>query len=389
MNAFVTIVICTAFLACTNNPSSENSKDQLAREEKNRDSKTDTTSNENVNSPIQDNASRIRILSYNVLKYGDECQAPNSQMHQYLKTIIKYTSPDIIGLVKVGAFKLTPNDNAKGVYGFQDSIDNLALNAAFPGKYAVCPTTDIAQGNNMNLLFYNKNKFGFSSVRNLCSDETDFDLFKLYDKQLTSSTDSTFLYFILNHTASGNKSDDRDKQAMCIQQALKKEFQKLPNVIDMGDYNLHNTDEPGYHSLVFNTDENQKFYDPPFLPDHRVSYPADWTSDPDKYASFLTTSTRKKSDDPNSCGTDGGAKSWFDHILLSAPLIDPASKIHYVLNSYHTVGNDGKRVGISVNQRKEPNTSVPAEVADALFQFSNKYPVMLELEVKPTKKGTK
>lgn len=398
MNTSILFILITTLIAC-GSPSVEKSKDELAKEERNRDKKneisnvsdSEATSNQTTSTySTGDSKDRIKVVSYNVLKYGDACQAPNMELHKYLKTIVKYTSPDILGLVKVGVFKLTKDDRSNdGVYHFQDSIVDKALNAAFPGRYAVCPTTNIAQGNNLNLLFYNQKKFGFSSVKNLCSSETDFDLFKLYNKKLTTKEDTAFLYFILNHTKSGNKSEERDQQAQCIISALKKEFTTLPDVIDMGDFNLHDTEEPGYHTLVFNSDENQRFYDPPFFPDHRVKYPADWTSNPDRFAPFLTTSTRKKEDDPNTCGTGGGAKSWFDHILLSKSLISPANKIHYVPNSYHTIGNDGQRVGISVNQKKHPNTIVPPDVADALFQFSNKYPVMLELEVIGNRNGAR
>lgn len=391
MRTSVIIVAALTLFACGTNVNTEKAKDELAKEERSRTNTTDTTI---VTTPAQVSTAgvkeKIRIVSYNVLKYGDECQGPNSQLHQYLATIVKYTSPDILGLVKVADFKLTPDDkNSNGIYGFQDSILKQALDKAFPNRYAAAPTTDIAAGNNMNVLFYDKEKFGFSSLKNLCSNETDFDLYKLYNRQLTSKGDTTYLYFILNHTQSGNKSDDRDQQAQCILEALKKNFKILPNVVDMGDFNLHTTEEPGYHALVSVPDENMRFFDPPFIPDQRVKYPADWDNNPEPYTQFLTTSTRKKDDNPNTCGTGGGAKSWFDHILLSKSLINPGNSIHYVRNSYHTVGNDGKRLGISVNQKKEPNTAVPAEVADALFNFSNKYPVTLDLEVTSNKKGTK
>ena len=381
MHIGISSFVITCLFACSIGTGPK-TKDQLALEEKKRDITADTSGNLNVGTYDEgDSKTRIKILSYNVLKYGDECQAPNSELHKELATIIKYTAPDIIGLVKVGAFKLSSSDDAKGPAAYQDSINSQALNTAFPGRFAVCPTTNIAQGNNVNLLFYNKEKFGYSSMKNLCSSETDFDIYKLYDKQLTSKNDTAYLYFILNHTKSGDKSEKRDEQAACIKQALKKEFKRLPDLIDMGDFNLRNTEEPGYHSLVAESDENQKFFDPPFALDHKVSYPADWDNEPEKYAPFLTTSTRKKDDEPNTCGTGGGAKAWFDHILLSKSLTLPNNKMHYVPNSYHTVGNDGHRVGISVNQKKEPNSSVPKEVADALFNFSNKYPVILELEI--------
>ena len=356
-------------------------KKELAREERERSS---TNGDSMPVAPRDYSASpnKIRIISYNVLKYGDGCQGSNNTMHDYLRSIVHFTSPDLLGLVKVTSFKLSKEDaSADGPFGFADEIIDNALNKAFRDRYAACPTSNLAQGNNMNLLFYDKSKLGFSSMVNLCYSETDFDLFKLYLKDHVKP-DSIFLYVILNHTKSGDNSKKRDEQMTCIIGALGKLFTKLPNVVDMGDFNLHATDEPGYQALVENPDKNYRFYDPPFIIDKKITYPANWLDNPGDYSSFLTTSTRQDKGNPNDCGTGGGAKLWFDHILLSAPLTEATNAIHYVPGSYHTIGNDGKRVGISVNEKESPNKTVPPEIADALFNFSNKYPVTLELEIK-------
>src|ERR1017187_4484098 len=121
----------------------------------------------------------LKVMSYNVLKYGDGCQGPASQMHGYLKTIINFTDPDILGLVKVEAIPLTPAAKGKAPAGFADSILVYALNAAHPDRYAYCPFTNAARDNNQNLLFYNKHKLGYSSYVTLVSDISDMNMYKL------------------------------------------------------------------------------------------------------------------------------------------------------------------------------------------------------------------
>ena len=57
--------------------------------------------------------------------------------------------------------------------------------------------------------------------------------------------------------------------------------------------------------------------------------------------------------------------------------------ISYVPNSFQVVGNDGNRLGVDINSTSPvTNNAAPAAIINALFQFSNKYPVMLKLLVK-------
>ena len=325
----------------------------------------------------------IKIMSYNVLKYGDGCQGTGSQMHGYLKTIIGYTNPDILGLLKVGAIPSTPGAKGKAPIGFDDSILVHALNAAEPDKYASCPYTNAANDNNQNLLFYNKHKFGFLSSVTLVTDICDIDMYKLFylGNNLPSARDTDFLYIVLVHTDSGDEPDDRDRQMTELMSALRKRFSILPNIIVMGDFNLRKTNEVGYQVLTNNAEKKFCFIDPPFAIDNSVSYPANWDKHPERFIPFLTTSTRKNEKEPNSCGTGGGAKGWYDHILLSPSFASKSNHYYYVSRSYHTVGNDGKRIDASVND--QPNKSAPVAVLNALYQMSNKYPVMLELGVRP------
>jgi hypothetical protein len=123
--------------------------------------------------------------------------------------------------------------------------------------------------------------------------------------------------------------------------------------------------------------------DPPYYPDETLKYPGNWSISPLYAAPFLTTSTRSLPYDPNACGASGGGKGWYDHIFISNWLINGSNYIGYIPHSYQSVGNDGARPGVSINSTvPSVNTSAPANVLDALYHFSDKYPVMLRLEVK-------
>lgn len=325
----------------------------------------------------------IKVMSYNVLKYGDGCQGPASEMHGYLKTIVNYTDPDILGLIKVEAIPSTPGEKGKAPKGFEDSILVHALNAAHPDKYASCPFTNAARDNNQAILYYNKHKFGFSSVVTLVSDVTDLNMYKLYylGYNIPNKTDTPFIYIILIHTNSGDDPAERDRQMAEVMSGLRKRFSTLPNVIVMGDFNLRKTNEEGYQVLTNNAEKSYCFIDPPFGMDRKVGYPANWDKHPERFATFLTTSTRKKEKEPNNCGTGGAAKGWYDHILLAPPFSNNSNRYYYIPHSYRTIGNDGYRIDASVNDL--PNKSAPVEVLNALYQMSNKYPIMLELGINP------
>jgi len=327
----------------------------------------------------------LRVMAYNVLHYGDGCQGSNTYLHGLLKTVVQYANPDIIGLVKVQCIKVTPSDNnGFSPYGFPDSIINNALDAAFPARYKYCTLTNVSGSNDMDLLFYDQNKMGFVSVKTICTLSEDFDLYKLYykDPYLGATHDSTFLYFILNHTVSGNSPTQRDQQDTTIINELKKRFYHLPNIISMGDFNTHSSQEIGYEAYALGNDTNYLFYDPPFNPDHNLTYPINWDGNPGLCPGYLNTSTREFNV-PNSCGANSGGKDWYEHIFISGWLNKNTNFLKYVSNSYITIGNDGNRLGISENDSTSHgrNNSASSNVVNAIFNLSDKYPIMLKLAV--------
>jgi len=331
----------------------------------------------------------LKVMTYNVLHYGDGCQGSNSYLHARLKIIVGYTNPDVLGLVKVQSIK----DSASDPHGYnpvhlEDSMLTFGLNAAYPGKYACCPIGNTNQGfdDDMNLLFYNQNKLGYVSTTLLNNFEEVFSLYKLFykDPNLSATHDSTFLYIILNHTISGTQpsgSISRDHQDSLNVNQLKSMFSHLPNLITMGDFNTHSSSEAGYYLMTSTTDTSFLFYDPPFKLDNKLSYPISWET-ATAAAPYLNTATRSTSL-PNGCGSANGAKDWYLHILLSGWIANNYDYIKYVPNSYTTIGNDGKRTGISIidSTTNGKNLSAPPAVLEALYEFSDKYPISVKLAV--------
>ena len=343
-----------------------------------------------LNSPAFAQTDTLRLLSYNILYLGDTppCQGPHSVYEGYLETIVAYANPDIAGFEKMEAIPMYTGDmSGNAPTGFADSLLQNSMNAAFPGRYAYCTYTNTSGADNISMLFYNQQKLGFAGI--LCSyvNITDFNTYKLYYKSpdLATTHDTIFLYVTLNHTNSGSGSSDvsiRETQIAGEMAQIDTHFPgTLPNMINMGDFNTHTSTEECYQTLVAPTNLNYRYYDPPFYPDATFSYPANWDSNPNTYASYLTVSTRQSGSVPNSCsGNSGGGKSWYDHIFLSANIINNSDHISYIPHSFRVIGNDGNRVGISVNG-SPANTSAPATVINDIFQMSEHYPTALNLLV--------
>jgi len=328
----------------------------------------------------------LKVMAYNILNYGDYCQGLPATLDGYFRTIVQYTQPDLLSCEKMKAFNTTPGSAGN----FADEINDSVLNKVFPKQYAYATVTNVSVGKDMSVLFYNKQKLTFVKTETLVANISDFDLYKLYynDINLSITHDTTFLYVVVNHTQSGSPSTTRDQQVTQEMQTLRAKFAYFPNLINMGDFNTANSLEAGYLSVIANTDSSTMMSDPPYSPDKILQYPGNWDITPYLVASYLTTSTRLSASIPNSCGTSGGAKSWYDHIFLSPWLISNYNYIQYLPNSYQTIGNDGNRLGVDINSTTPVvNTSLPANVIDALFQMSNKYPVSIKLIVRANRSG--
>lgn len=328
-----------------------------------------------------DKTDTLKVMAYNVLNYGDLCQGSTTMLDSYFKTIIQFIQPDLMSCEKMTAFPLQPG--AAG--NLADEIVGNVLNSVDPDKYSYATSTNESGSGTISVLFYNKQKLTYINTQNLLSLVTDFDLYKFYynDINLPLTKDTTFLYAVVCHTKSGSASLERDFQDSAIISLLRTKFTYFPNLIIMGDFNTTGSYEHGYQSLINSKDSNTAMSDPPYFPDKTLTYPGNWSVSPFYVSPFVTTSTRSLPYDPNSCGSSAGGKGWYDHIFISNWLSNGNNYIKYIPYSYESVGNDGDRIGVSINSSvPSVNTSAPPEVLDALFRFSDKYPVVMNVEVK-------
>jgi hypothetical protein len=336
-----------------------------------------------TSSSAQVSKGTLRVMAYNTLDFNG-CQGEaTATIYAELRDIIQFANPDIAGLDKLQCVQTSATDNnGLSSYTFPDSV----ISECFNSNFSYCPFTDASDCNdgNSSILFYNHNKIGYLSTTVLYSGQEDIDLYKFYYNQwFSGSTDTTFLYVVLCHTISGSASAGRDNQDSTVMNKVRAMFPHTPNLIYMGDFNTRNSSEPGYAYITQTSDTNYVMDDPSFYPDGHLSYPDDWSSSNTDQA-YFTTSTRT-STLPNSCGTTGGAKDWYDHIFLSPYIVNGTNNLTYVRDSYKTIGNNGNRAGLNVNDSVTYgfNTSAPDDVIDALFNFSDKYPIEVTLAVNP------
>lgn len=325
---------------------------------------------------------KLKVMAYNVLHYGDGCQGPTQNYHKYLSTVLKYADADIVSLEKAASIKLSDTDKyGVAPVGFADSILKYAFDVAYPGRYAYATITNAARANNICLVFYDKGKLGYNGLVATYSNITDFNLHRFFLKN--NNLDTTFLFVLPNHNRSGDEYESvREHQMNGVLSMLHAHFKTLPNVLCLGDFNARSSKEGFYKLLTKAKDSAFLFFDPPFYPDKKLKYPAEWDHE-GMYSAYFTTSTRESAAVPNACGTGGGAKNWYDHIFISKSIAEGACGLQYVANSYRTIGNDGQRFRVSIlNSNMNKNASAPDEVLHSLYQMSNKYPVYLELEIK-------
>ena len=314
----------------------------------------------------------LKIISYNVMNYGigasKSCPGLLTfKQHEYLRTILKYDEPDILGLVKMTAI---PSSFTS------DTVIDKVLDSVCYHCYGHSDYTKISSYYKANMLYFKTDKIGYISTTYLYSDSSiaDINLHKLYYKaaDLATTHDTQFINIILIHNLSGSGSSiQRNTEMTGVVSYLQKHFTSLDNFIFMGDFNTASIYEKTYQFLINPADTNFKFYDP-------INKTSDWANNPSDYAMFLTQSTRATS--LPDCGSSGAMTEVFDHVFPSGSLMYGTDSLKYVPGSYKVIGQDGNHVGLALTD-KPKNKIVPSAVLNALYNMSNHLPVEIKLAV--------
>lgn len=314
----------------------------------------------------------IKIMSYNVGNFGiaptTSCPLLNiNTKSAYLRTIISYENPDIIGLVKM---------NADANFCTNTVLTNV-LNPICNGCWGSGSFSTVSTYTKADMLYFKTNKFGFKNSTVIYSADpniSDIKLHKLYFKSpnLATTHDTIFLKIVVAHLKSGSgNASDRATEIGGAMSWLNANTTTNENIIFMGDFNTTSSNESCFQKLINSTNPITKFYDP-------ANQLGDWSANPNIFAHWMTQSTRTS--DPGDCLATGGLNDRFDHILISSSLKNGTNSLGYIAGTYQVVGQDGNHVGAALID-SPTNISVPSTVNNALYYMSEHLPVVLKLVV--------
>ena len=346
----------------------------------------------------------LTVVTYNVGNYGfpatNDCPLLKPTLkHKYLRTILEYINPDIIGLEKMEG-----NPSSFSTDTVIDKVLNNAHSEALVANERQHPEYGHAEFTNKsgykktNMLYYKTSKLGFISTTTIYGDDpliSDINLHTLYykSKNLSITHDTIFINIIVVHDKSGHKSINVRGAEIgglmdwlnCKMQSLQNSTSSndMKNIIMMGDFNTQSSHEVCYQDMTNSPNLNTRFFDP-------VDEAGDWSDNPEKYSKYLTQSTRKT--DPGDCLASGGMNHRYDFILLTQTMIkgrqhatgnrqQEKNEIKYIDGSYKVIGQDGIHTNKAITD-KPLDTSVPSNVLDALYRMSEHLPVELKLVVR-------
>lgn len=297
----------------------------------------------------------LTVMSYNILNYPDV----NPTKADTLKPIIKLVKPDIFMITELTSFSganLILNDalNVDGVTSYQRAT------------YFNGPDTD-------NMLYYNSTKLALKSQFEIPTTLRNISEYVLYYKSpgLAPGDDTIFLHCYMAHLKASQgaaNEQQRNQEAVTFKNYLDGKAATIENVFFGGDMNLYGSFEAAYNTIL--NGGNVKLFDP-------INSPGTWTTNP-AFAPIHTQSSRNVV--LTDGGSNGGIDDRFDWIFTSSEVLNGAKKVKYITNTYKAVGNDGQHFNKSVTDFPT-NTSVPANVASALFYMSDHLPVAMKVEV--------
>ena len=312
----------------------------------------------------QDN---IKVMQYNLLNYGNVtsyCTVDNnlySDKEPLLHTIIQYVQPDIF----------TVNELGSVTFVHQRILDSV-MNKNSVKQYNKSDYINTNGSKLVNMLYYNKAKLVYVSAESVQNEVRDIVLYRLYYKSpnLAQDNDTAWINCIVGHLKASQGSANVARRALMTSNAITylKQHNYTGNYMFMGDFNVYKSSEQGYQNLVGESDVNYRFYDP-------INKPGNWHNK-SSFAQYHTQSTHSNS---NGCAAGGGLDDRFDFILISDDIKNGNNHISYKANSYKVLGNDGNHFNQSINAGS--NTSVPADVLNAIYNHSDHLPIIMELEV--------
>jgi endonuclease/exonuclease/phosphatase family metal-dependent hydrolase len=295
----------------------------------------------------------VKIMSWNVLNWPTSNTVTDTSFRcPGYRTVVNYAQPDIL--------VTTENTDTTSSPWFRDQVMNTGIYHYEYGTFINGYDSD-------NAIYYRDSLFEFVSNVPIATALRDISHYTLIFK----STGDTLHIFSLHLKASQGYELERGQEIAQLRQVTNA-FPAGTNFLVAGDFNIYESNEPAYVGLLDdNISDDGHVNDPLHLTgvwNHAI------------YAPYHTQSTRFNSGGIGG-GSGGGMNDRFDMILYSNGIEQPTG-MYYIPGTYANIGNDGSHYDQAVNFG--PNSSVPDDVADALFDVSDHLPVTLKLMIGPT-----
>ena len=321
--------------------------------------------------PLANAQDTLTVMQYNLLEYGNynsgfaDCYETNNNTQrkdECIRTLVDYVKPDIFTVCEFGATQQLLTDFLR---------HNLNINGA--DYWQSDNIINHAGSNIINHIFFDSRKIGLKKHVALRTQPRDTDVYELYLKTPNLAAGDTIkLVCIVAHPKAGMGYEANRRALMQVAMDHVNQYYPTDNVLIMGDFNMYGASESGYR-LLTQTYSNPSicFMDPVAI----LGGVGEWNNNV-QFTQFHTQSTRSYSDE---CFSSGGLDDRFDFILMADEIAFSYNHMRYVQGSYRAVGNDGHHFNMSVDQGY--NSSVPTEVAEALFDGSDHLPVTMKIAV--------
>ena len=310
----------------------------------------------------------IRMMHYNLMYYTNnsgvsDCNSATNNLNnkdQHIKTIFQYVQPTVLCVCEMGSQTQ-----------YADRLLNNAINTDGIDYYQRGPLTNQSGGTIANMIYYDSRKLTLYKSTNITTSYRDINGYTFYyNANDLASGDTIFTTFWIAHLKAGTGETNESARLAQTQKLMNRIANSgMPgNYTFSGDFNVYSSDELAYKELTEYSNSLYRFYDP-------VNSPGYWHNN-SLFSDLHTQSTRTQAD---YCFSTGGLDDRFDIILVSPYIYYGSDRIHIVEDSYHALGQDGGRFNGSIIS--PANTSIPANVANALYQQSDHLPVIMDMTI--------
>ncbi|SHH52620.1 T9SS type A sorting domain-containing protein [Winogradskyella jejuensis] len=318
----------------------------------------------------------FKVMFYNLLNYPLENTLPNREDN--LEFILGSYQPDLLLVCEL--------NNETGANSVLSIAQNI-ISSDYESATFVSNTSDFeppgADGLH-GLFYYNKTKLSITDEVIVQTNIRDFNVYKILFNTVDKASNPIEAYIIVGHLKASDSPEDAQKRLLMVEE-LDDYLSTIPansNVIFGGDLNLYRASEPAFQLLV-DTSNNIPFVDP-------VNRVGEWSDTGSQFVDVFTQSTRTTF---GLGGAAGGFDDRFDFLLSSTNLLNSSNNLRYVTNSYEAYGNNKETdcFNRAINSidcaegadsgNPDNNTGYTFNLREALHNFSDHLPVVMEVEI--------